>query len=361
MDNRVLSESTIRASAEREIRLLPMLGVQAKVERAKEQIMSLHREILEPSRSAAAVLSNLEGTTFRVAANPEWDEQITLRWSVIVGEIVHDLRSALDHLVWELVSADGGKPDDSTFFPVYTRAPDGEFAAYTQKARGPLVGVNKRHVDFIESSQPYQGGKAKQLGLLRELSNVDKHRHMVAAPVFLGDPIVAVVGGVIEDRQPARTPDDEPVFVVHVRPTGRERPQLTVSYEIGPDLAFGQKTSTPGRSVVEVLSVLAAHVLDDIYGNLVPESSARISAITPRPALTKTYLDFLASDNFAEWLRERNQCLTDRVLNMVAEAGNSQIVPNTLAAGDSQILADLLGEYDGEIPDRLASTLRYPG
>jgi hypothetical protein len=43
-------------------------------------------------------------------------------WGVRVGEFAHDLRSALDNLVWQLVLVNGKEPGDHNQFPIYTEA-----------------------------------------------------------------------------------------------------------------------------------------------------------------------------------------------------------------------------------------------
>jgi hypothetical protein len=254
-----------------------MLGVQAKLDRVIEQLTGLHREVLDlqgSGRLELVALGNPEGTEFRVALNPDWDERKTLRWGVIVGEIIHDLRSALDHMVWELVAANGGTPDRCTSFPICSVEPVNGFRSFAlanpqSKRHGPLVGLTPDHVSFVESCQPYHGGNCKRLELINALWNTDKHRHLIAAPVLIGDPTFDVVGGVIEDREPYIKPDEDPSLVLHVRPTGPARPQLKVSYDIGPDLAFGISTPLPGMPVVDVLSGLVAYVLDDVCGRLI--------------------------------------------------------------------------------------------
>src|SRR5260370_38852808 len=39
--------------------------------------------------------------------------------SLTLGDCLHDFRSALDHLMWQLVLATGGQPTASTQFPIF--------------------------------------------------------------------------------------------------------------------------------------------------------------------------------------------------------------------------------------------------
>ena len=57
---------------------------------------------------------------YRAVDVPDLDD----KWALMIGDCVHNLRSALDYLAHELVRANGGTPDDHTQFPVHA-APGG--------------------------------------------------------------------------------------------------------------------------------------------------------------------------------------------------------------------------------------------
>jgi hypothetical protein len=44
-------------------------------------------------------------------------EQPPLRFGVILGDCVQNLRSCLDHVIWQVTRLDGGAPDNETQFP----------------------------------------------------------------------------------------------------------------------------------------------------------------------------------------------------------------------------------------------------
>jgi hypothetical protein len=119
------------------------------------------------------------------------------RWSAIVGEIIHDLRSTLDHAVWNLTlihqRASGwphGKPGDfkpwtNTQFPIVSRevvlGKTGQQVFLWKQALGSeLWGIDKtRFAAVFKKHQPFSCGKRYQrhkLWLLHQLSNTDKHR-----------------------------------------------------------------------------------------------------------------------------------------------------------------------------------------
>lgn len=91
--------------------------------------------------------------------------------SVVVGDFLFCLRSALDHIVWALVLANPpAKPSRSNMFPVCSTAE--KFA--DQVSRGRLAGLSDAAQTAVEGLQPYNA-RHNLLGLLRDLHNIDKH------------------------------------------------------------------------------------------------------------------------------------------------------------------------------------------
>ena len=91
-------------------------------------------------------------------------------FSVLVGEIVYNLRAALDHLVYELARMDSGAEQAGTQFPIFSKA-----EAFNRQR---LTGVSDAHVAMLEAMQPFNGGA--WLARLAEISNRDKHRKLFA-------------------------------------------------------------------------------------------------------------------------------------------------------------------------------------
>jgi hypothetical protein len=87
-------------------------GVCLKIERAKEHIRDLDAAIGdflrdEPYRLGAKPhpVAEIKHTTLYVAEV----KPITSRLSLLIGDAIHNLRSALDHLAWQLVEGGGGR------------------------------------------------------------------------------------------------------------------------------------------------------------------------------------------------------------------------------------------------------------
>lgn len=116
---------------------------------------------------------------YRVNSVPE----VPREWGARVGDILHNVRSALDHLAWQLVLDDGGSPSRHTYFPICTR----EFTE--GGGLSILTKVQLRRADLIEAVnhvQPYRwiGGDARPedhpLKVLDQLAQHDKHRLLLA-------------------------------------------------------------------------------------------------------------------------------------------------------------------------------------
>jgi hypothetical protein len=98
------------------------------------------------------------------------------RLGVVVGDCVHNLRSALDHMIYE--AANGESLPEGTArrlcFPIALDAP-----AFAAIRAGALYGVPRPVQDVVEAHQPYNQyttPDVSPLWSLNRLWNVDKHR-----------------------------------------------------------------------------------------------------------------------------------------------------------------------------------------
>jgi hypothetical protein len=152
-----------------------------KIELANEKLNGLRASVDEFLKSEPFTLQlqrHDDSSITRAIQVVRIKKEIPVGWSLIVGEIVHNLRSALDHLVYQLVIHETGSPPPSTYkkgqFPIFKTAEG-------FKSRGApvmLKGVGVKAVELIKSVQPFETeeGTKSPLWLLSELSNWDKHR-----------------------------------------------------------------------------------------------------------------------------------------------------------------------------------------
>lgn len=123
-----------------------LAGPLAKVQRAELHLLSFEaawQKVIDSDAFTFIHEVNADGVShrYRAVAVPELDD----RWALVLGDCVHNLRSALDYLVYELVRANGGEPDERTEFPVHA-LPGG--------VRVP-GGIADDALRLIEEVQPY--------------------------------------------------------------------------------------------------------------------------------------------------------------------------------------------------------------
>jgi hypothetical protein len=155
-------------------------GVVAKFNRAKQQFDVLRTEIGEFfDRDPEPHFSRgyFDTDTWEWIERFQIREAPPIRWGVMLGDCVHNLRSALDHLACQLTILNGGSMDDcgQTQFPIASK----DEAQFEQMANFRIPGVSRKHRAFVKMLQPYRAGdraRAHSLSVLATLSNADKHR-----------------------------------------------------------------------------------------------------------------------------------------------------------------------------------------
>jgi hypothetical protein len=140
-------------------------GIDARLERAKENIINLTAEIS----------AFLRGVCDGIVRSDE--PPIPSRLGAWAGESIYLMRSALDHLAWQLVIAAGGEPGQRTAFPVFALDP-ARHEESLAKYDGCVEGMSDTAKVRIQRLQPYhRHGRRKQnvLWILDDLSSTDQH------------------------------------------------------------------------------------------------------------------------------------------------------------------------------------------
>jgi hypothetical protein len=176
-------------------------GCQAKLARAWVHRNVLyeeigHRFLLHPAnriRFAGKFDSESGHYIFKVTDAPELPR---VRLGLLVGDVVHNFRCVLDHLVWQLTLVKTGGQELTgsrarrARFPIVIE-PDEDIEDIVPEEfaiADALKDVLALHRAIIESLQPYRRREPKRDGLaiLRVLSDRDKHR--VITPVLVSTP-----------------------------------------------------------------------------------------------------------------------------------------------------------------------------
>jgi hypothetical protein len=239
----------------------PLAGCQAKLWRAHENFELLQEQI-------KTWTEKVEGATFRPESKPHTKDTLwtcvdtvvepPLYIATTIGDVVHNLRSALDHLVFELafLGLRGKRIPERTAFPCSETNANWN-STYVQDIL--LEGVLKKHRAMLYRAQPcYRRKDTTNPDTLRrrrrrpaaDLNNLwkeDKHR-MIQAVAVSPYEIKPRVGG-FRDCRPTGPPRicldflgrplkvDADVLEVPIEVTGPE-PQVNVEIEIACEVGF---------------------------------------------------------------------------------------------------------------------------
>jgi hypothetical protein len=211
-------------------------GVNAKIERAKgyfadvEDLIRQWHAIPENQIAGHTVTKHPEGErAFLVAAVTPPPPQFPL----VVGDLVHNLRTALDHLAWQLVLASPpSKPDRETAFPVWVT---------NKPAQAPKrLKFLKLFKPDIASYQPYQRRASNPMDdplyVLTELDNIDKHRLVLVVPPNVPFTLTVTSEDIPRELDPdelvQKEKDDKIIFTASF-PLKSLRPKSNVNVQSG--------------------------------------------------------------------------------------------------------------------------------
>ncbi len=169
-------------------RVIPSFdGAEAKAARAFEHIKALNEDMFgffDSHQYGIGGKYNAEAAEITLYATTLGGAFPVLEWGVRIGDCVHNLRSALDHAVWQLALIHlQRQPTDKEArkiqFPI-----ENTCKGFNDAAVRPYL--SDEHFRWLDQYQPYKTGDRApyhKLAVLRELSNTDKHRVVYAAAV----------------------------------------------------------------------------------------------------------------------------------------------------------------------------------
>jgi hypothetical protein len=178
------------------------------------------------------------------------------RWGLMIGDCVHNFRSALDHRMFQIVpEATRLEYADKIDFPIFS-AP----AKYSQWKRMNakwLAAVDPKAVEIIDRLQPGDGGNPNAtrhvLWLLRQLSNLDKHRRIHVAFLVISQVSSKDVEAlVVRDLEP-----ETGTITLGIAPLPDH---VTVELQITLDVTFQDGEDIAGLPVFTVLVYIGGFV-----------------------------------------------------------------------------------------------------
>jgi hypothetical protein len=195
------------------------------------------------------------------------------KWSALVGDCVHALRSALDHTAFALVQINR-RGEDYAEFPIlkdkYLTNRSGALVldeSGSPKPRwhqdGPkrLPGVDRKPLAQIRWLQPYRRLRAERmhpLWLIHAMDVIDKHRRLnLVKPLVRTLHYHPIDCEIVADRVVAG-PFEDGTIIAHyaAKPTG---PNPNVTAEFGFDIVSGEGEPLEGEPVMQSLQGLLSY------------------------------------------------------------------------------------------------------
>ncbi len=145
-----------------------LILIRVKIERAKKNLTNLERELIGFGHKEFHAITTDPDTQFQ-----QFGKHRILPFDALsaAGDIVHNLRSALDYLANQLVWVGSGEePSRQVEFPIAKDA-----ATYERDKARKVEGMCPKTVKAIDALHPYKGGN-DALWKIHALDNIDKHR-----------------------------------------------------------------------------------------------------------------------------------------------------------------------------------------
>ena len=238
----------------------PFAGIAEKLKRADENILNLKAEIERFFRDCKyPTIPKPDDESWQDAVDYHKSLEIPLRFSVLIGEIVHHLRSCLDHVVWLFSSAQARTKPGSIAFPIITTVPPTKDES--SRLERNIRGISNTQVcDLIRDMQPFHDGVDafnNVLAIVNEMDRIYKHRELwlmgrsanVAFPAGTPTEIIRLM---------SRHTQGESLTTAQMAMIGRE---IKKHHDVTPDIAFGELGKWKTQPVVSAL----AQLRDDIH------------------------------------------------------------------------------------------------
>lgn len=158
----------------------PLRGAQLRFERADRHLTEAD-DLIDAFANGCKQYLVAENHGDKVAIGlprvPDLDPMLP----VVVSDAIHNLRAALDYIVYELAKHDSPskRPDGTQFIIEDVKSdPLDPRRGFDVRKKQYLKLLSGPHIDMIEDLQPYKG--IEWTKTLRDISNPDKHRTLTA-------------------------------------------------------------------------------------------------------------------------------------------------------------------------------------
>ena len=245
----------------------PLLSVSYKLERAKAHLDDLEKLIKEYFGLDPYLIERLEDTsTGDLVYLVRVKHEVPLSIALPAGDVVHNLRSVLDHLIWRIVELSGGTPTRSTCFPI-RKDNQGIDDAINQA----LDGANDRAKSLVRRLKPYQGSN-DLLWKLHSLDIVDKHRLLIGVGSAYKNVVIQMKMDVPWQDEPVVMPPfalnpadrlfplDDRNELFRIKAQARESGPNMLDPKFTFEIAFGDGEAVLGEPMVPTLRSIHSYV-----------------------------------------------------------------------------------------------------
>jgi hypothetical protein len=200
-------------------------GVRIKVERARQHRGELKKQLdgwrkSKPYSVIVEIDSQTQEQLFKVGTEPSSPPDLP-----VIGDILYNLRSALDHLAWQLVLKAKATTTNKTEFPIFN-----DPNSWKRDSPRKMAGMNDLMQRRIRDHQPCFGKnhyRNDALWGLQEYGNTDKHRALLVVPVSTqdmlwspgGNPLLTYKGPVSQGTVLVRFPPGQYQSQLHAMPS----------------------------------------------------------------------------------------------------------------------------------------------
>ena len=228
--------------------------VRVKIERAKRHLRNLETDlIIYGKQHFHAATSHRDPYLGEVVHYPKKWRRLPFDSLAAAGDVIQNLRSAMDYLAQQLVwSGSGKEPSRFVQFPIAKDA-----ATYESDKARRVQGMSPDAIKAIDALKPYKGGN-ESLWKIHELNNIDKHRLLFtyATDCFL-------TAEWLDDPFPFNLKANDPVF------DGVFDGEVEKDMQIEIDEALGKSQIGEGDSMLPTLHRLVNFV-DDLILSFKP-------------------------------------------------------------------------------------------
>ena len=213
---------------------------------------------------------------YKVITEPNGDETVHILKeppsdiAIIAGEIIYQLRSTLDYLAFDLVKLNPlgitlpRDWEDNCCFPLWLNPP--KKTPVYNCFKGRLPGITKAAFAFVERLQPYhRKGAAEIMGLIANLSNIDKHRHLnVTIPNLITAEVLTHTRGTISIRRSGLK------HGAKIEPRVMQQPYPTVNVERTSSVYVVFDEPTVGKSAHLAVEDILKLCIEEIENDIIP-------------------------------------------------------------------------------------------